>query len=390
MRLLGCASIVLQLTVAQTRAPTSAEAHLKQAAAYQSAGDSRRAIAELRQALELKPDLRDAHGMLGEILLAQGFAAEAVPHLERAGHVHSYAVGLIELNRLPEALRLLLPIYRKRPGDPEILFHLGEASGKLMQQSFDRLVRLYPDSPGARELRARTGPGQARGGLADPQQLDELLAAYVRHSGGPEALFRIGEQAEKLTQQAFGTLIRLHPNSARAQELQARSYLGQGRGDLAEPLFRNALKLSPGLTGVQLALGRILLETNGDLEGAEREFRAEVQLRPGDAEAAWRLGSVLLKKGQASEAMARLQQSDHLKPNMLETLLELGKAYLMANQVEQAEKTYRRMIEIDDTDELTAAAHLQLSQICRKRGDSAEAERHLKRFRELSAPKQKY
>jgi tetratricopeptide (TPR) repeat protein len=145
------------------------------------------------------------------------------------------------------------------------------------------------------------------------------------------------------------------------------------------------LKLSPGLAGVHLALGRILLEARGDLDGAEREFRAEVRLHPGNAEAAWRLGSVLLKKGQTGEALAELQQSDKLKPNMLETLLELGKAYMMANQLEQAEKVYKRMIEIEDTDELAAAAHLQLSQIYRKMGDPAEAEQHLKRVRELNS-----
>ena len=181
--------------------------------------------------------------------------------------------------------------------------------------------------------------------------------------------------------------LRLHPNSARAREFQARSYLGQQRGDLAEPLFRSALKLSPGLAGVHVALGRILLEVRGDLDGAEREFRAEVRLHPGNAEAAWRLGAVLLKKGQTAEALAELQESDQLKPNMLETLLELGKAYMMANRLEKAEKVYKRMIEIEDTDELAAAAHLQLSQIYRKMGNSAEAEQHLKRVRELNSSK---
>jgi tetratricopeptide (TPR) repeat protein len=130
------------------------------------------------------------------------------------------------------------------------------------------------------------------------------------------------------------------------------------------------------------------MEERGDLDAAEREFRAEVRLRPVDAEAAWRLGSVLLKKGQGKEALVELRQSDKLKPDMLETLLDLGKAYSAENQLAQAENTYRRMIAIDDKDELAAAAHLQLSQICRKLGKPAEAEQHLKRFRELNPPKE--
>ena len=128
------------------------------------------------------------------------------------------------------------------------------------------------------------------------------------------------------------------------------------------------------------------MDVRGDLDGAEGEFRAEVRLRPGDAEAAWRLGLVLLKKGQTKEGLAELQQSDKLKPNMLETLLELGKAYVMDNQLERATNVFSRLIEIDDRDELAAAAHLQLSQIYRRLGNPAEADQHLKRVRELNSP----
>jgi Flp pilus assembly protein TadD len=71
---------------------------------------------------------------------------------------------------------------------------------------------------------------------------------------------------------------------------------------------------------------------------------------------------------------------------MLETLLELGKAYVMDNQLERATNVFSRLIEIDDRDELAAAAHLQLSQIYRRLGNPAEADQHLKRVRELNSP----
>lgn len=72
---------------------------------------------------------------------------------------------------------------------------------------------------------------------------------------------------------------------------------------------------------------------------------------------------------------------------MIETLLDLGAAYSLDDQVAQAEKAYGRIIEIDDHDELAAAAHLRLSQIYRKQGRISDAERHLKRFRELNSTK---
>ena len=88
-------------------------------------------------------------------------------------------------------------------------------------------------------------------------------------------------------------------NHLTALEFQARTYLGQQRHDLAEPLFRSALKLNPGLVGVHLALGSILLEGRGDLDGAEREFRAHQGESAADLRAAARERKVT---GEASRA----------------------------------------------------------------------------------------
>ncbi len=293
------------------------EAHLALAGVYQQKNDSENALREVREALKLQPDLLRAHRTLGEILLAQGFASEALPHLERAGDLFSQARALMSLNRIPEAASKLLAVSSQRPDDPEVLLALGETSAKIMQQSFTQLIRHHPDSPQALEVRARND-------------------------------------------------------------------LAQGHADTAEPLLRNALELDPKLAGVHMELGRILQEQRGDLDGAEREYRAEMELRPGSSEAVWRLGSLLLKRGQAHDALPLLQQSDKLKPDMLDVLLDLGKAYLVENQVADAEKSFQRILAINDSGELASAAHLQLSQIYRKLGKNEEAERQTQRFRELT------
>ena len=379
MGLLAWASIALQIG-APAPLVDSAQANLRAAAACRQNRDYPCAIAGLRQALKIRPEFRDAHGMLGEILLAQGFAQDALPHLQTAGNAYAQSLALLEMNRLPEALDKLRAVYATRPDDPEVLFHLGAGCGKLMQQAFNRLLRLHPESPQARELQRDSPPNRA----APAPELDKLLAEYGQRADDPEVIFRLGQASANLMQQAFNRLVRLYPESARTAELQARNYLGQGRGELAEPLFRKALLKDPELAGIHLALGRILFEARGDLDGAEGEFRAEARLRPGDAEAAWRLGSILVKKGQGSEALSELERADRMKPDMIEALVDLGKAYSMENRVDDAAKAYRRVIAIEDTDELAAAAHLQLSQICRKLGRTAEADQHLKRFRELN------
>jgi tetratricopeptide (TPR) repeat protein len=298
-------------------AAESAQRCLKQALADRQKGDIQGAIAQLRQALQLEPDFQDADGMLGELLLTQGFAEEALPHLQKAGNAYLQGLALLELKRVPEAVMKLLAADAQNPDNPDVLFSLGDASGTLMQRAYSRIALSHPGSP-------------------------------------------------------------------RALELQARNYLAQGRGDLAEQAFQNVLKLRPEMPGIHMELGRILQDQRGDLDGAEREYRSEVRMRPGNPEAAWRLGSVLLKKGQPKEALAELQRSDQLRPDMLDTLLDLGKAYLMENQIDPAEKAFRRILAIQDAGEVAAAAHLQLSQICHRKGLAEEAEQHLQRFRELS------
>jgi tetratricopeptide (TPR) repeat protein len=333
-------------------------------------------------ALQIQPDSPEAHAKLGQTLLAQGFAAEAAPHLEKSGDSYHLALAWLELNRLPEAVAQLLATSAARPDDPEVLFHLGEGCGSLMQQAFNRLLRLHPESPQARDL-------QAGKRVAQSASLDTLLAAYPAHSDDPDLLWRLGQASGDRMRQVFDRLLKAHPESARALEFKARNYLGQGRAELAEPLLRAALKKSPNLAGAHLALGRIELDGRGDLALAEKEFRAETQLRPGDAEAAWRLGSLLLKKGESKEALAELERANRLRPDMIETLVDLGKAYAMENRVEEAERVFGRVISIEDSDEMAATAHLQLAQICRKLGRTTEADRHLRRFRELQARQKK-
>ena len=368
-------ALVIWTAIALQLAP--GDAHLRRATEYRKAHDNAHAVEELRRALEAQPELRDAHAMLGEILLSQGFPAEAAPHLEKAGQSYLLAVALLEMNRLPEGVDKLLGVAAARPDDPEVLFHLGEGCGNLMQQALNRLLRLHPDSPQARDLQA--------GKHSNSLSLEAALAAYRKSPNDAETLWQLGQASGERMRQSFDKLLRSHPDSARAAEFKARNYLGQGRGDLADPLLRSALQKNPELAGAHLALGRIAQEGRGDLAAAEKEFRAEAALRPGDSEAAWRLGSLLLKKGESKEALAELERANRLRPDMLETLVDLGKAYSAENRLEDAEKVLGRLIAIEDTDEMAAAAHLQLAQICRKLGKTAEADRHLLRFRELQA-----
>jgi Flp pilus assembly protein TadD len=305
----------LALQAALAPAPDTAEYHLQRARADEQKRDYQRAVLEVRRALQLRPDSIEAHSLLGEALLAGGYSAEAIPHLERARRLDLLGIAFTEEHRTAQAVEALLAALQKKPDDPELLFYLGKASGFLSKQSFDRVVSASPES-------------------------------------------------------------------ARAHQLLAESYLAQQQIAGAEREYRKALELRPDLRGIHLALGLLALH-EGNLDEAEKEFRAEVKLSPGDGEAAWRLGSVLLEKGRTPEALVELERSDKLRPQMVETLYDLGKASALENRLDAAEKAWLEVIALQDAGELAASAHLQLSQLYRKQGKLAEADRHLARYREL-------
>src|SRR5215472_6332501 len=50
------------------------------------------AIEPLKRAVELNPDLPAAHQFLGYALLSQGYAEEAIPHLQRVGAIDALGI----------------------------------------------------------------------------------------------------------------------------------------------------------------------------------------------------------------------------------------------------------------------------------------------------------
>jgi len=305
--------------VARVSGTNTAEYHLKVAEAYVQKHNYDQAIPELRLALKLKSDSKEAEGMLGEALLARGFLDEAIPHLERAQRLDLLGVALAEDHHTPQAIQTLLAALAKQPNNPDLLFYLGKACGFLSKSSFGRLVDVAP-------------------------------------------------------------------NSARAHQLMGESYNAQQKFDLAEREYRKALELQSDLRGVHMELGR-MKQGAGDLQAAEVEFRAEAKLSPGDGEAAWRLGSVLLSEGHTEEALRELQRSDKLRPQMIETLYDLGKALEQGNQLAAAEKAWLQLIKLGPYSPLAVSAHLELSQLYRREGRAAEADSELLQFREKSKTK---
>src|SRR6266852_9559449 len=124
--------------------PNLAEAFLDLGEELMQTRDYGAAIAPLKRALNSNLDA--AHMQLGYALLSEGYAAEAIPHLERVNAQEALGIAQIDTGQYQEAVANLSAALVKRPGDPDLLYYLGRASGLLSKRAIDTLLGAYPDS----------------------------------------------------------------------------------------------------------------------------------------------------------------------------------------------------------------------------------------------------
>jgi len=248
--------------------PTVAAGFVSLGQVYLENHDYGGAIAPLKQALKLSPDLHPAHQLLGYALLAHGYAAEAIPHLEKVEDHAALGIAQLEAGQLPDAVANLQAALAKRPNDPDLLYYFGRASGLLSKQSIDTLMAAHPDSARAHQAMAEN--------------------YYV---------LRQMPQAEKEFQEA----IRLRPDLPKVHLELGLVYAGGSQWPKAEEAFRAETKLQPGNAEAAYRLGNALLQ-----QGKVREARAELtradKLQPEMPETLYSLGKAASLEGDAASA----------------------------------------------------------------------------------------
>jgi len=163
--------------------PSFADGFISLGQAYMESGDYGAAIAPLKHALELNADLLPAHQLLGYALHAQGYAREAIQHLQRSPDKTALGIAQIQTGQLPEAVANLQASLAAHPSDPDLLYYLGRASGLLYAQSM---------RPGSAKSRQSVSIGQPpdRDIALHPSNLEPgtwNLGGVRAGAGGPAA-----------------------------------------------------------------------------------------------------------------------------------------------------------------------------------------------------------
>jgi len=240
-----------------------------------------RAVALMREAIALDPNLWEAHYNLGVLLAQSGDLAEAEPLLERAS--------------------------RLAPGAEEIATALGQVRRRRGEnrKAADGLQVFVEQHPDAKEARALYVVA-----LRDSGQIDAAIAqardALRRKAGDATALAELalselakGERdtAELLVKEAISS----NKESAIAHRTAGLIALAKGDDAVAFQSFLKASHLDPKDTTARLNMGTVLLRA-GVYAKAEEQFRAVLKDVKEDPDASIGLAAALRGQGDKDHA----------------------------------------------------------------------------------------
>ncbi|HLH05494.1 MAG TPA: tetratricopeptide repeat protein [Bryobacteraceae bacterium] len=291
-------------------APSLPAAFMNLGAVYVQAHQYEQAVAPLEKALELKPDLIGAEQLLGYALLAVGNASAAIPHLSKAGDKGALGIAQVKTGQLVDAIANLNAALAQHPGDPNLLYYLGRASGLLSKEAMDTLEANYPDA-----ARAHASLGENYAALRQVAEAEKEYREALRID--PEARgvhLALGEMYAKIpdwprAEQEFRAETKLQPEDAESAYWLGTTLLEEGKLKEARTQLEHADRLRPNMPQTLDALGRAA-SLDGDSTAAEQFFKKLLSIEstgPLAVNAHFGLASIYRKEGKSTEAARELE-----------------------------------------------------------------------------------
>jgi Tfp pilus assembly protein PilF len=148
---------------------------------------------------------------------------------------------------------------------------------------------------------------------------------------------------------------------------------------LQEALAQHHVERDPNDFESHYNLGA-MLQQRGDMQGAEAQYQAALQLRPGDAVVNNALGAALLASGDSEDAVAHLAASLKARPDYFDAHYNLGSAMAAQGNFSGAAEQFRDAVRLNPQD---ADAEANLGSALAQMGELAEAKKHFERALQL-------
>jgi tetratricopeptide (TPR) repeat protein len=335
--------------------------HASRAQAAIQANNADLAIAELEALLRIDPANVNAIASLGMVEYTKGDYAAAARQFEAA---LSRSPGLTNA-------RAFLGMCEVRSGNIQ-------RGQKLLEDSFPQVADKTLRTQAGLEL-VRSYSLTATIGNAEPV-MEALLQLDPKN---PEVLYTAYRVHSELASEALHNLTEVAGNSVWVHEILAQNFMVQEQYSAAIKEYRKALGLSTTL-GLHYQLGEALFaeaRTEANRTEAEKEFLAELELNPVDADSICKLGEIALERADTGKAKQLFLRAVELRPR-------LASAHAALGRILGDEGNTRAAIEHLEVAALirpdVKTTHYRLATLYRVEGRTAEADRELAAFRKLS------
>jgi len=284
---------------------------------------------QFSEAVELDPHHERAHHNLGVILAERADFDAAESHFEHAVTIKPnwaqahYSLGtlFLETERIPEAIREFETALKIDTAHVQARGNLGTAlarSGRL-EEGLAEFRSLLETQPGEPLVHHNIGTALAILGR---------FAEAVKHHR--QAVHAVPEDPEF----HFGLGLALYNLRERDQDEEATGE------------FRQAVKMMAGDSRYRLYLARALARC-GDMEEATEQYCIYVGMRPDDAWARQRYGTLLALRGDFDGAIRELEQALALDDTMATGWYNLGSAYGCKNMKEDVIRCWKRYLVLE-------------------------------------------
>jgi tetratricopeptide (TPR) repeat protein len=314
----------------------------------------------------VKTENYEANYRLGELLVEEGKAREAIPYLERASQINGGGYeGEYEL-----------ALAHCAAGDYEIA--AAQSRALLVRQDKAAVHHLL-----AEVEEKRNDPLEAVRQYQRAAELEGSEANYF--DWGAELLLH---QAPEPAVEVFSKGSRLFPASVRLLSALGAAWYARGSYDHAVETLCRASDLDPKAEGPYLFLGRIQnVEAGGSREIADRMARFARQ-HPANAWANYYYAVSLWKRREGPEDQKDLLQIEtllreavRLDPKLGAAYLQLGILYSEQKKSSAAVAAYQKAVESAPD---LPDAHYRLAQAYRQAGEKLRAQQQLQLYQQTS------
>src|SRR5215470_2057030 len=303
--------------------PAFAEAHFNLGLVYEELGKPADAIASLHQALTLKPRMHGANLFLG--------------------------IAEYRLNHLDQSLAALKKETTNFPKDPSAWMWFG-------------VVELARDQP-----------------EAAAEALDKAAKLAPNDT---DILYHRGQAHLLVSKNSYALMFKADPKSWRVRQILAQANADAERHVDAIAEYQEAIKLAPRQPGLHEELGTEYRNI-GKLDEAQAAFQQELEIDPYNVLARYKLGVLLVEKGQAAQGKEMIEAAARDKAGLRHLDYNLGRAEMLLGDDNAAAEHLKRATTAPADPEVMEQTWYQLGMVYRRLHRTGEAQQAMATFQKL-------